>query len=51
MNIEVEIGKSAAYNLISLITNDLAEMYEHMDDQEYNDLRRVVATLQAEVGY
>lgn len=49
MNVEVEIGESAAYSLIALIENNLNEMGELMDNEEYSDLSRVMWTLSREL--
>ena len=47
--VSTPIGRDAAYTLITLITNNLSEMYEHMDEQEYTELTNLVITLRAEV--
>lgn len=49
VNVEIDISQSAAFSLINLITGNLLENIETMDDDDYNEIARVSRTLQKEV--
>lgn len=49
VNVEIDISRDAALSLIQLITGNLIECIEIMDDDEYDDLARLSRALQKEV--
>ena len=49
VNVEIDISRDAALSLIQLITGNLIECIEIMDDDEYDDLARLSRALQQEV--
>lgn len=49
MNVEIDISRDAAFSLISLITSNLLECVDIMDDDEFYDLARLSRALQKEV--
>ena len=49
VNVEIDISESAAFTLISLITANLLESIETMDDDTFDEISRVSRALQQEV--
>jgi hypothetical protein len=49
VNVEIDISRDAARSLIQLITGNLLECLEIMDDDEFDDLVRLSRALQQEV--
>jgi hypothetical protein len=49
VNVEIDISRDAAFSLISLITSNLLECVDIMDDDEFYDLARLSRALQKEV--
>ena len=49
VNVEIDISKDSVFRLIKLITGNLLECIEIMDDDEFDDLVRLSRALQQEV--